>query len=190
MYMEYENINISDNKELQEQAERKVNAFLSSCDFVRTFPLNLIDLAEKMGAFKIYYMSAKNEFYNRSVGAIAPLHKQIVIHTRFKDDLWNFLMGRYVICKLVARYALGYVKNGGIWIEETSALRNEEDKKTNEETANFAFELLMPSVEFKRQWALLGRDVKKLSNYFGAPEFKVTERAMFLGLYYGEKHNQ
>ena len=177
-----ENLNLQRNLKAQQTAEKSVNDFLDRYHFTRTFPLNFVTLADKIGGFRIYYLSDKNDFFNKAVGAFSPIAKRFAIHPRFNIDRWHFLMGRYILAKLFAHYALRNIELGKIWVEMDNSYRPKEDLACNEETANFAFELLMPAVEFKHQWKLLGKDVKKIAQYFEVPEFKVTERILFLGL--------
>lgn len=177
-----ENLNLQRNLRAQQAAEKAVNDFLDKYHVVRTFPLNFVNLADKIGGFTIYYLSEKNDFFNKAVGAFSPIAKRFAIHPRFNSDRWHFLMGRYILAKLFAHYALWNVELGKIWIEMDNLYRSKEDLAYNEEAANFAFELLMPASEFRHQWELLGKDVKKIAQYFEVPDFKVTERILFLGL--------
>ena len=166
----------------QEKAEKEVNSFLEKYNFIRTFPLNFINLAEKMGGFKIYYLSDQNDFFNKAVGAFSPTAKKFALHPRFNKDKTSFLLGRYILAKLFARYALQEIGPGQIWMEMNNAFRGEEDTNNNAEIAAFAYELLMPAKEFKHQWKLLGHNIEKMSAYFEAPDFKTAERIQFLGL--------
>lgn len=179
--------NKTKNQIVQEKAEKEVKSFLDKYNFVRTFPLNFINLAEKMDGFKIYYLSDQNDFFNKAVGAFSPTTKQFALHPKFNKDRQSFLLGRYILAKLFARYALQEVGAGQIWLEMNNAFRDEADTKNNEEIAAFAYELLMPAKEFEQQWKLLGHNIEKMSAYFEAPDFKVAERIQFLGLNDGKE---
>ena len=161
-----------------------VNNFLSKIGFERTFPLDFIVLAEKMGNFKIFYFSEKFQEKDKIWGIISPAEKIILISPDFSKNFQNFLVGRYLLAKLIARFALGDVPEKMSWSEYRPELRPKTDWETNERTASFAFELLMPAEEFKRQWVLLGKNEIKLSEYFGVTQRKVIERALFLGEYH------
>lgn len=163
---------------------QEVNNFLNKIGFTRTFPLNLVVLAEKMGDFKIYYFSESLPDKDKLWGIISPSEHRILINPIFRKDLQSFLTGRYLLAKLVARFALGDVPEKMAWSEFRPELRPDQDWETNERTAAFAFELLMPAEEFRRQWQLLGKNEIKLSEYFGVTQRKVIERAMFLGEYH------
>ncbi len=179
-----EEFNLSNKQASQKTAEKAVADFLSKYHFNRTFPLNFVDLAERMGGFKLYYLSDKNDFFNKAVGGVSPAQKQIALHPRFNIDVNSFLMGRYILAKLIARFALQDIPLGSLWVEMRNEFKEPIDLEKNEEAAAFAFELLMPVAEFKRQWELLGKDIHKISNYFEVSESKVLERAQFLGLHY------
>ncbi len=180
MSNEKTNSNLANNISWEVQ---EVNNFLKKIAFERTFPLDLVVLAEKMGNFKIYYFSEKFPDSDKIWGIISPSEEQILINPLFRKDLQHFFVGRYLLAKLIARFALGDIPEKMTWSEFRPELRPDEDWKTNERTAAFAFELLMPTEEFKRQWQLLGKNEVKLSEYFGVTQRKIIERALFLGVH-------
>lgn len=184
MNMSNENI-----KDEEYETVQEVTKFLNKINFTRTFPLNLVVLAEKMGDFKIFYFSENLSEKDKLWGIISPSEHRILINPEFRKDLQGFLTGRYLLAKLIARFALGDVPEKMAWSEFRPELRPDQDWKTNERTAAFAFELLMPAEEFKRQWQLLGKNEIKLSEYFGVTQRKVIERAMFLGEYHACNKN-
>lgn len=167
----------------QKDTENEVNTFLQNYHFQRTFPLNFNVLAETIGNWKIYYMKSDANDIDKIVGIVSPLQKIIFINPCFRENKQSFLNGRYVLAKLIARFAQGDVPEKMAWAEFRPELRPKEDALSNERAANFACELLMPVQEFKRQWELLGKDEIKLSEYFGVTQRKIIERAMFLGEY-------
>lgn len=171
-----------------EGTSHSVDAFLKGIDFKRTFPLDLVTLADKMGGYKIYYINEKTEVVNKVQGVINPKDKTILINPEYSKDKQNFLNGRYLIAKLISHHILGHTKELG-WIVMKEAYRPQEDWQPNEDAARFACELIMPQEEFKRQWDSFAGDEIKLSEYFGVTQRKAVERGMYLllGKYSNDK---
>lgn len=160
--------------------ERAVADFLKKYNFNRTFPLDVVLLADKMGEYKIYYFSNSAEIQEKAEAAINTEDKDILLNNRFKNSKEAYFVGRYIICKIIAHYALNHIPRGSGWLEPKVKFREEGDIVLNKETANFAYELLLPKKDFLEQWKKLGEDVNKISLYFGASQRHVVERKNFL----------
>lgn len=169
---------------------QKVDSFLNKINFKRTFPLDFVLLAEKMGGFHIFYMSDDNTELDKIWGMVNPSEKLILLNPMFRKDKQSFLAGRYLLAKMIARYAHGDIPEKMMWTEYHPELRTDSDKDTNERTANFAFELLMPAEEFRRQWNAFGKDEIRMSDYFGVTQRRIIERAMFLQEYYASNEKR
>lgn len=159
--------------------ENRVDDFLKEKSFKRTFPLNLVELAEKIDEYKIFYLKEADEYKDKEA-IIYTKQKIIAINGKFKKDEKMALFGRYIICKMIAHIALGHIDEGAYWIEPIESKRDEEDRELNPETAAFAYELLMPEKDFREQWDKLGQNIEKLSNYFGALPRHIIERKCYL----------
>ena len=155
-----------------------VNNFLSEISFNRTFPLDLINLTNKMGGYKLFYLQDSPD--DTAEAIIDPQNKRIALNARFKKDFSSYLCGRYIICKMIAHIALNHIPKGKGWKEPRKENRVEEDILLNPITAAFAYELLMPKKDFEAQWNNLGQDIKKLSSYFAASQVHIIERKCYL----------
>ena len=169
---------------------QRVDSFLNKISFKRTFPLDFVLLAEKMGGFRIFYISDDNTELDKIWGMLNPSEKLILLNPMFRKDKQSFLAGRYLLAKMIARYAHGDIPEKMMWTEFRPELRPDSDKNTNERTANFAFELLMPAEEFRRQWNAFGRDEIRMSDYFGVTQRRIIERAIFLQEYYASNEKR
>lgn len=158
-----------------------VTAFLKGINFQRTFPLDIIVLAEKMGGWKIFYMAENSSFFNRAEAAINTEDKILLLHPRFNNGTKeSYLSGRYILCKAIAHIALKHIPSSKGWIEPKKEFRDKIDEDLNPCTAAFAYELLLPKDEFLEQWQKLGENVSLLSKYFGASQQHIVERKNFL----------
>ena len=54
------------------------------------------------------------------------------------------------------------------------------DVQLNPLTAAFAYELILPKIEFLDQWEKVGQNVRLMCDYFGASQRHVLERKNFL----------
>ena len=151
------------------ESKNRVSEFLTRIGLQRIFPLDLVTLAEKMGGWKIYYMAETASFFNRAEAAINTEDKIFLLHPRFDNDTKeSYLVGRYILCKAIAHVVLGHIPENTGWVEPKKEFRDDIDKNLNHCTAEFAYELLLPQIEFMEQWQKMGENVKLMSEYFGA----------------------
>ena len=167
--------------DLMEHHDNQVADFLKKINFQRTFPLDIIVLAEKMGGWKIFYMAENSSFFNRAEAAINTEDQILLLHPRFDNGTKeSYLSGRYILCKAIAHIALNHIPSSKGWIEPKKEFRDKIDEELNPSTAAFAYELLLPKNEFLEQWQKLGENVSLLSKYFGASQQHIVERKNFL----------
>lgn len=163
-----------------ESMENAVLDFLKRHNFNRTFPLDVIALGQKVGRYKIYYMSEQAPFFNIAEAAVNTEQKLILLNPRFAKDQESICIGRYILCKIFAHLALGHIPQGSGWVEPKKNNREKIDTDLNPSTSAFAYELLLPKKEFLDQWDKVGQNVRIMCDYFGASQRHILERKSFL----------
>ncbi len=171
---------IMNNNLTSTNVERLVQQFLERQNIVRVFPLDVVALGQKMGGYEIYYMSNKAPFFNIAEAAVNTEQKLILLNPRFAENQESVRIGKYILCKIFAHIALGHIPSGSGWVEPKKNNREAVDVQLNPLTAAFAYELILPKIEFLDQWEKVGQNVRLMCDYFGASQRHVLERKNFL----------
>lgn len=173
----FDNVN---NDLIPNNVEYLVQQFLEKQNIGRVFPLDVIALGQKMGGYQIYYMSDKAPFFNIAEAAVNTEQNLILLNPRFAKDQESVRVGRYILCKIFAHIALGHIPEGLGWVEPKKNNRESIDAELNPLTSAFAYELMLPKVEFLEQWGKVGQNVRLMCDYFGSSQRHVLERKNFL----------
>lgn len=152
--------------------EEKVNNMLNKLKINISFPVSLMEIAEKLG-YKVVCFKVNDKNANVS-GAV--LYDEKTIYLNPYD---NRERQRFTLAHEIAHIVLGH-KTDGKYIDYRDCI----DKPITQEEIDankFAAELLMPTEEFKKQWYRECGDILKIANYFVSSLSATTFRAKELG---------
>lgn len=156
---------------IEKEAEilKKIDELTNKLGLISNFPLPVEQIARHLG-FRCHLYIPDEDIENIT-SAVNHVKKKIYVNQNNSLDIQ-----RFSIAKILGNIILH--GNNQDYIAQIEPAQTLQEK----EAEFFAENLLMPKAEFCAQWQHTQANIHKVANYFGISLFRVTQRAMALGL--------